>query len=421
MRVAPSLLLVLGTTTALALAGEEQAKEAETRLLEGDNGIAAKYPGDAGIERDPAVVFVEGFEEAGLDGVKRRWTQAKDGGALELAGDVPEGSSGRKSLRVTATRGKNDGGHLFKNFEGIDTAHLRYYAKFAEDCGLVHHFVRFRGMIDPVPYPMGQASKGPNRRWCGADVEPWPADGLAPPGRWGLAAYWIGMRSWQGPGGRSFYPNEFTRKDLLPVERGKWSCVELMVRLNSAAEKHDGALAYWIDGKLAAHFAPGTVKGTWLKDKFHISGRFNRDPGPFEGFRWRSDMRLKMNRLWLLLFVSDRVFGRTDAYTRANPGAKVNAKSASVLFDHVVIAKKYVGPIFTKKDGPEPSKVSRAPAASPREAKRGADEKEAGRLFQMARQAERMGQRGVAKRLYAQIVEKYPDTEIAGKAKAKLE
>ncbi|HEX6909780.1 MAG TPA: hypothetical protein VF142_05285, partial [Longimicrobium sp.] len=31
------------------------------------NGIAARYPGDQGIERDDRVVFVEDFEEASLD------------------------------------------------------------------------------------------------------------------------------------------------------------------------------------------------------------------------------------------------------------------------------------------------------------------------------------------------------------------
>ena len=49
-----------------------------------------------------------------------------------------------------------------------------------------------------------------------------------------------------------------------------------------------------------------------------------------------------------------------------------------------------------------------------------AREKEAGRLFQMARSAERMGQKAVARRLYERIVEKHPDTEVAKKAEEKL-
>ena len=38
----------------------------------------------------------------------------------------------------------------------------------------------------------------------------------------------------------------------------------------------------------------------------------------------------------------------------------------------------------------------------------------------MARRAHRMGQRAVAQSLYRQIVEKYPETEVAKRAKAKL-
>ena len=31
-------------------------------LPEGGNGIAAKYPGDKGIEKDPSIIFVEKFD-----------------------------------------------------------------------------------------------------------------------------------------------------------------------------------------------------------------------------------------------------------------------------------------------------------------------------------------------------------------------
>ena len=45
-------------------------------------------------------------------------------------------------------------------------------------------------------------------------------------------------------------------------------------------------------------------------------------------------------------------------------------------------------------------------------------EREAASIFAMARQAERMGQRDVARNLFERIVERFPDTE-AGKAAAK--
>jgi hypothetical protein len=41
-------------------------------LPEGTTGIAAKYPGDVGIENDPDVVFVETFEGS-VDEICSRW------------------------------------------------------------------------------------------------------------------------------------------------------------------------------------------------------------------------------------------------------------------------------------------------------------------------------------------------------------
>ncbi len=41
----------------------DDAKKAREPLPEGNHGIAAMYPGDAGIERDARVVFTESFEE----------------------------------------------------------------------------------------------------------------------------------------------------------------------------------------------------------------------------------------------------------------------------------------------------------------------------------------------------------------------
>jgi hypothetical protein len=44
--------------------------EKRSTLPQGDNGIAARYPGDEGIEQDPAVVFHDDFESGNLS----KWT-----------------------------------------------------------------------------------------------------------------------------------------------------------------------------------------------------------------------------------------------------------------------------------------------------------------------------------------------------------
>ena len=47
-------------------------------LAQSTTGIAARYPGDVGIENDPAVVFVETFEEPTMNEVFTRWGDVKN-------------------------------------------------------------------------------------------------------------------------------------------------------------------------------------------------------------------------------------------------------------------------------------------------------------------------------------------------------
>lgn len=48
------------------------AEEVRTALPHSHAGLAAKHPGDVGIERDPNVVFVKTFEVMSLDGLRGR-------------------------------------------------------------------------------------------------------------------------------------------------------------------------------------------------------------------------------------------------------------------------------------------------------------------------------------------------------------
>jgi len=355
MRTTPAIALALLLASLLMASVVAFAQEAERPTAAGlpeGTGLAGKYPGDKGIGGDDAVVFVEDFEEETLAELLTRWTDnnSEKGDVLALAQDAPPGAAGEQAIQTTATRGQNEGGYLFKVLEpGYDQLYIRFYTKFAPDYGFCHHFVRIRGMIHPVPYPMGPVSKKPSIRWCGTDIEPLNASQLsrrpaplAPPGIWAVSSYWPEMKSWQGPGGTSFYPDLFEPKEPVPVPRGRWLCVEMMVKMNTSPEASDGEQALWIDGKMVTHLAPGTVRGYWRRDKYIVDD----DKGtPFEGFRWRQDMQLKWNRLWLLHYVSERAFKQTDTYASEHPQAAVNTKSATVWFDNIVIARKYVGPI----------------------------------------------------------------------------
>ncbi len=317
-------------------------------------GLAAKYPGDANIAKDNSVVFAEDFHDS-VPAICKRWTSNEnpDNKVMTIDRDVPPGSSDKHSLKITATRDQNTGGYLFQNLpQGHDTLFIRFYTKFSKDHGDIHHFVRIRGMIDPrPPYPEGNVSKQRDIRFCGTDIVPRMFSNLAnsekstPRNAWSLSSYWCEMRSWQGPDGTSFYPDMFHVKNPGPLERDKWACVEVMVKMNSAPDKYDGEQALWIDGKLVQHIATNSIRGRWRRDKYLLD---DENGTPFEGMRWRKDMRLKWNRLWLLYHMSDRAFTGTDNYIEKHPDAKFNTKQGSVWFDHLVLAKQYIGPLTPK-------------------------------------------------------------------------
>jgi hypothetical protein len=316
-------------------------------------GLATKYPGDAGIERDPAVVFAEDFEAGTVEEIGKRWGDLsnKGGKVVALSDDAAPAGSGKRSLQMTATRGENEGGHLFKVLEpGHDQLYCRFYVKFAPDHGFIHHFVKLQGALNPPRYPVGGAGSRPTDSWT-TGIEPadasrhkYPGTPFPPPGIWHFYTYWPEMRSWENPDGTgtSFYGNNFEPKDPVVVPRDKWICVEFMVEMNSDPDKTDGEQAFWIDGKLAERFAPGSVVGYWMRDCYRLDDEKGK---PFEGFRWRKDMRLNVNKLWLLHYVTENAFKMNDDYAAKHAEVRINTKTATVWFDDIVVARGYIGPV----------------------------------------------------------------------------
>src|SRR5687767_5677017 len=89
-------------------------------------GLAAKYPADRGIAKDPAVLFSEDFEREDF----KRWDEKKGPVALETVG----AHHGEKCVAMPMHRGRDHGGHLIKWFmPGADKAHARFYVKFSGD------------------------------------------------------------------------------------------------------------------------------------------------------------------------------------------------------------------------------------------------------------------------------------------------
>jgi len=289
-------------------------------------GLASKYVGDKGIREDPAVVFAEDFEADRLETVCSRWESVQNRQIMSLSADVSAASGGTRSLLMTHVGGASTGGHLYRRLlPGYEKLHVRFYVKFDPACYPIHHFVHVGGYNPPTAWPQG-----------GAGIRPQGAErfttGVEPYGnqwRWDFYSYWMGMRS--SPDGAS-WGHDFINDPLLAVERGRWICVELMMKMNEPVAESNGEQALWIDGRpwtkdgqVVSHLGRGFPRGRWVWDSFLP------DPNgaPFEGFRWRTTGELNLNFLWLLLYVTKAPAGYVSR----------------VWFDDIVVAQDYIGPI----------------------------------------------------------------------------
>jgi hypothetical protein len=288
-------------------------------------GLADRYPGDVGIENDPAVVFTADFEQATVADVASRWDDSRNTAGMSLVPLVPPASLGLQGLQMTAVMGQDTGGHLYKLLApGYDRLYARFYLRFPPDHHPVHHFVHMGGYNPPTPWPQGGAGERPNgdERFT-SGIEP-----LGAAWNWDFYSYWMHMRG--NPGGPEFWGNIFNPDPPVPVVRGEWICVELMMAVNNPPDSYNGEQAFWINGELGHHLGEGFPNGYWVWDKFYP------DPNepPFEGFQWRMDSDLRLNFLWLLYYMTDGPGGQTD----------------TVVFDDLVVATEYIGPISSGQD-----------------------------------------------------------------------
>lgn len=334
----PSKIVTRRLLIALLLLGGAEgvsAKEAQQATLPEGHGLSARYAGDKGIAKDPTVLIAESFETGTIAELSKRWSDVKNpkGKVLSFVEDVPSGADGKRALQVEATVGENTGGHLYGTYAEQETVFLRFYVKFLSE-EYLHHFVGLGGYRPKTRWPQGHAGEKPrgDERFTVA-IEPHGQRGRgAPPGIWSFYNYWCEMKR---SADDKHWGNALKAVSPPKVPLRRWQCVEVMVKLNSKPELHDGELALWLDGKLVAHFRKGARRGPWTGMGFQL-----RQSGgeSFEGFRWRNDARLKANMVVLSSYVTARAMQRQGV--RDAHGRKVR-----VLFDHVVVATAYVGPL----------------------------------------------------------------------------
>jgi hypothetical protein len=314
-------VLTFGLAFALS-AGVVHAQETQTmlpQLPEGD-GIAAKYPGDAGIEQDTEVVFADGFEGFEDDRMVpdttpqkgKKWDESYNG--LVITRDPENVHSGRQAAEVTHTQ--PSGNNAIKNFEpGLETMFIRYYMKFHPEFPGCHHTgMCVFGGAPGVTLAMGSATgvvpDGRSHFVALLDtLPPRRRSNYPPPGPMNVYCYHMDQgRIW----GDLLFPNgdvvppenegqfgeDFVPRPSISAERGRWYCYELMVKLNTPGER-DGRVAFWVDGKLA---------------------------GDFPNLRFRNTEELKANHAVILVHSSS------------------TAPNKTLWYDDVVVARSYIGP-----------------------------------------------------------------------------
>ena len=246
--------LSLGSTVA-AFAQESSASK-PAGVPEG-LGLAAKYPGDVGLETDPAVLIFEGFEDTPKT---VGWMQ--EGGWFGGTGFTPETgqfltdkdpAAGKKCVEFHLKKGqKSAAPGMFHKIPPQETVYIRTYRKFEEGWewpqGYGPHDLGIHGYLGEFTAPTDSDLHILLDFWMTGDT-----------------ILRVGtpkqeMKDWNSfvrqnygpiPVGADGFPWNIAKPDK--IVPGKWHCSELMVKLSSPG-KRDGIVRLWVNGKLCTNF-----------------------------------------------------------------------------------------------------------------------------------------------------------------------
>jgi len=295
------------------------AQSSNNKLPDGNDGIAAQYPGDVGIENDSAVFFAEDFEDISSFGDLRKVFDAV--GKQRNVSITTDGDSVNSGKKALAFQVLEEDGEVANRAQKIlmekqDVVFLRFYSKLDKNWEHIRSSHN-GGHISGNYFVAGRATAGEsakNRPKFCALIDIFRFDPKAPhPGKLQIYCYYSeqnrgygdnispngmvrGKQKISGPG---FVP----RPDVIP-ERGRWYCYELMAKMNTPG-KRDGRIACWLDGRIILDFPDMAL----------------RDEG------W-----LKIDRIGVGLHVG----------TRNTPRANIKK-----YYDDIVAATSYIGPCVT--------------------------------------------------------------------------
>jgi hypothetical protein len=254
-------------------AGTQAFAETGEQLVEGAVGIAAKYPGDRGIEKDPAVLFADDFEAcSSVADLSPKWDVLTNQTHLSIA-DAAENRPGRgKSLLMTMPQqgiplATGVARHLAQT---QNILFLRWYQKFDPGWFVPDGSVHNGGSISSQYYDHGRATPGvraDGQNKFLVNFENENPTGNAP-GNMNVYVYWPEQGSKWGDhffpsglvvpfsetrSGAATFGKQFVARPDFSPQTARWYCYEYMVKANTPG-KRDGRIAMWVDGKLIADF-----------------------------------------------------------------------------------------------------------------------------------------------------------------------
>ena len=253
-------------------------------------------------EKGSPVIFADDFES----GHTGRWHQGEStpmGNRLKVTSKAANVHSGKYAVEFIASPGKGSGSKLCIWFmPGYDQVYGRWYIKFADDFDQGNLMHTGGGLsanrADDKYSAFGKAGICPSGDdfYC-SRLEPWRDWGRnPPPGELMFYTYFPDMKIDRKMG--KYYGNMFRPRQKFVVERGRWYCMEIMLKANTAGHA-DGEQAFWVDGKLIGHF---------------------------KGIRWRTTDALKINCFVPMLYIHD------------------NKQVNRVFYDDIVVSREYIGP-----------------------------------------------------------------------------
>ncbi|GMV16065.1 MAG: hypothetical protein AMXMBFR56_42890 [Polyangiaceae bacterium] len=280
-------------------------------------GIAQKYPGDQGIDKDPDVIFADDFESyADASKLWDRWDNTFQAAQTRMATETGNVLAGKQSLEFTIPKGTQELSNAVQKVltTELDAMYLRWYSKFGPNNDIVGSSHNGGGMSAHY-YNGNQATPGvpaDGKNKFLVEFEHWRGEASTKtPGQMNVYVYHPEQRDNYGD---HFFPSglvmpntslpfdfgaDFVPQPEVTPELDKWYCYELMVKANTPGQR-DGRITLWLDGKQIANFG---------------------------NLRFRDIDSLKLDRFNL------------SFHAHASPN------ETKKYYDNVVAAKSYIGPM----------------------------------------------------------------------------